>query len=74
MKRMVTTVKDEIGDAIRKAFEQSGLSIKAMSEGAGLSYATTHNFLTRPRATLRTSSASRMIEALGLKFRITPRP
>ena len=59
---------------IRDAARRSGLSIKAMSDRAAISYAGIYRFLNDESRTMTLRSASRLIEVLGLELKPVARP
>ena len=64
---MVAT-QNRMAQTIRRAFERSGLSIKALSVRAGIPYASAHGFVKNGR-NLTLDTTAKICELLGLELR-----
>ncbi len=59
-------------EAVRRAFRQSGMSIKRLAESSDTPYSGAHRFI-NVDADVRTSTLARLAEALGLELVVRPK-
>ena len=64
--------KDNVTQAIRRAFQESGLSIKKLSLRSNVPYAGAHAFV-NGNPDVRLSTLTRIAEALGLELVARPK-
>jgi len=67
MIRSDDVVEHDLGDAIRKAFGDSRLSMSALSKQAGVPYAAVHGLL-NGTSDARLSTATKLCRVLGLEL------
>ncbi len=60
--------KNQLDEAIRKAFDRCDLSINSLAERSGVSYASAHGFLVGDRD-IALSTAARLCKTLVLELR-----
>ena len=61
----------DLGDQLRAAFAESGLSRFELARQAGVSYAIAHRFIGGDRD-IRLATASKLAKVLGLELRSVP--
>ncbi|MEE9296466.1 MAG: helix-turn-helix transcriptional regulator [Phycisphaerae bacterium] len=59
----------DIDEQLREAARNSGLSIKAMSDRAGIPYAAVHGFVRSDGRTMTLRTAAKLAVLLGLELR-----
>ena len=65
---MKTNPNSEMGELIRKRFRKSGLTIKRLTEQAGVPYAAAHGVVRGTRDPML-STANKLCKVLGLELR-----
>ena len=68
----MSTQQNRMADTMRRAFERSGLSIKALAVRARIPYASAHGFVKNGR-NLSLETVAKVCETLGLELRSVQR-
>lgn len=64
----MSVVRITMADTMRRAFERSGMSVRALSLQAKIPYASAHGF-TRSRRNISLETLTKICEVLGLELR-----